>query len=328
MKRKGFIRMFAALLLVMTVLCAWTGCGEGKTAPSLCDALDQTAAQILETTQAPAYGAVHGEWAVLGLARWEGEVPPEWFDSYYEQLETYVQSCHGVLHEKKYTEYSRVVLALTAIGKDPSNVAGYNLLTPLADFEQTVFQGINGPVFALLALDSGNYEIPDNAVGTTQATRALYVDDILSKELSTGGWSFAGGEAEVDITAMVLQALAKYRDRQEVADAVERGLTLLSEQQNKHGGYTAYDAESSETIAQVIVALTELGISVEDPRFVKNGNTLLDRLLDFQAEDHGFKHLPDSESDALATEQAFYALVALNRAEQGKPSLYSMAQAG
>ena len=77
-------------------------------------------------------------------------------------------------------------------------------------------------------------------------------------ELPGGGWSFAGGDAETDITAMALQALAKYRDRQDVADAVERGLTVLSQQQEENGGFVAYDSESSESIAQVIVALTVL----------------------------------------------------------------------
>ena len=198
-------------------------------------------------------------------------------------------------------------------------------MLPLADFEQTVFQGINGPIFALLALDSRNYEIPENVAGTTQATRELYIAYILDRELPGGGWSLAGGEAEIDITAMALQALAKYRDRQDVADAVDRGLAVLSERQNENGDYTAYDADSSETVSQVIVALTELGISVEDPRFVKTGNTLKDRLLDFLAEDNGVRHVPEGETDLIATEQAFYALVAIQRAEQGKTSLYDMA---
>ena len=134
----------------------------------------------------------------------------------------------------------------------------------------------------------------------------------------------SGGDAEADITAMVLQALAKYQDREDVAEATERALEVLSEQQNEEGGYTAYDVESSETISQVIVALTELGISIDDERFVKNGRTLEDRLLDFRAEDGGFKHVLDGESDMIATEQAFYALVALDRAEQGMPSLYRL----
>jgi prenyltransferase beta subunit len=109
-----------------------------------------------------------------------------------------------------------------------------------------------------------------------------------------------------------------------VQKAVERGLNYLSQQQNVNGGFADGNGETSEAIAQTIVALTELGISLEDSRFVKNGNTLEDALLRFQMEDGSFSHLMDSDTDVLATEQAFYALVAIDRMEQGKTSLYSM----
>ena len=132
------------------------------------------------------------------------------------------------------------------------------------------------------------------------------------------------GVSDPDITGMALQALAKYRDRQDVADAVERGLTVLSQQQEENGGFVAYDSESSESIAQVIVALTELGVSLTDSRFVKSGNTLVSRLLEFRTENGAFRHILDGEEDVMATEQGFYALVAVSRAEQGKSTLYTM----
>ena len=317
------IRRFTALLLIMILLSLSAGCGEERSAVSV----DDCAQALLENVSEPVYGSVSGDWVALGLARWGGNVPQQWYDTYYRAVEDYVVSSGGVLSDRKYTEYSRVILALTAIGKDPANVGGYNLLLPLADYEQTLFQGVNGPAYALLALDSGNYEIPVNVAGTTQATRQLYVDYLLSKEAPGGGWSLAGGEAEVDVTAMVLQALAKYRDRKDVADAVDRAVAFLSGQQNREGGYTSFGADSSESVAQVIVALTELGIPIDDARFVKKGNTLQDRLMEFATEEYGFQHLQDGEMNQIATEQAFYALVALYRAEQGMSSLYCMANA-
>ena len=280
--------------------------------------LADTASMLLENTKQPAYGTVGGEWLVFGLSRWNGEVPQEWYDSYYENVESYVKECKGVLDERKYTEFSRVIIALSAIGKNPADVAGYNLLTPLADFEQTTFQGINGPVYALLALDSGNYEIPQIETENTQATREMYIDYILNAESEGGGWSLAGGAAEADITAMVLQALAKYKDQQNVSEAIERAVAVLSEQQK--------DAQSSETFAQIIVALSELGISIDDERFVKDGHSLEERLLEFMTEDFSFQHVLEGEGDLLATEQAFYALVALQRVENGQPSLYRIAE--
>lgn len=335
MKRKVKIpKMFAALFFVMLML-TMTFCAdqtvraaEVSDKEALKESVEKTletcAEMLLSNVTEPVCGSIGGEWAVFGLARWGGDVPEEWFEGYYDRVETYVKSCDGVLHAKKYTEYSRVILALTAIGKDPSDVGGYNLLEPLADYEQTIFQGINGPIFALLALDSGNYEIPQNRAESTQADRDRYLECILNQQLADGGWALTGDQVDIDITAMALQALAKYQERPEVAEAVDRALLVLSEKQNENGGYVAYDAESSETISQVITALSELGIEVTDSRFVKNGKNLVDRLLEFQTEDGGFKHIQEKETDLMATEQAFYALVGLKRMLNEEASLYTM----
>ena len=292
----------------------------------LADTIDQTGEFLHSSVADPTFGSVGGEWLIMGLARSGLEISDEYYEIYFQNLCAYTAQQGGVLHAKKYTEYSRVILAVTAIGRDPADVGGFNMLQPLADFEQTVFQGINGPIFALLALDCGNYEIPENTVGSTQATRDLYVDYIINAQLENGGWSLMGGEAEIDVTAMALQALANYQDRKDVAEAVEKGLAVLSERQNDQGGYqyNAAESVSSESVSQVIVALAELGIALDDSRFVKNGNTLLDALMQFQQEDGGFSHLMDGETDLLATEQAFYALVAANRIAQGESSLYRM----
>ena len=324
-------------ILVLTLLFSLTACGKKEQDDNqtvsieqqkevLADTIDQTGEFLHSSVADPTFGSVGGEWLIMGLARSGLEISDEYYEIYFQNLCAYTAQQGGVLHAKKYTEYSRVILAVTAIGRDPADVGGFNILQPLADFEQTVFQGINGPIFALLALDCGNYEIPENTVGSTQATRDLYVDYIINAQLENGGWSLMGGEAEIDVTAMALQALAKYQDRKDVAEAVEKGLAVLSERQNDQGGYqyNAAESVSSESVSQVIVALAELGIALDDSRFVKNGNTLLDALMQFQQEDGGFSHLMDGETDLLATEQAFYALVAANRIAQGESSLYRM----
>lgn len=288
------------------------------------DPVEACAQALLNLVSEPGYGSVGGEWSVIGLNRWGGALPANWTEDYWQALTAYVQDCGGVLDTRKYTEYSRVILALTAIGKNPAEVEGYNLLAPLADYEQTVFQGLNGPAFALLALDSGNYEIPQNQVGSTQATRELYLDYILDMESPAGGWGLTGSEPDVDITAMVLQALAKYQEQDAVAAVTERALEYLSTQQNEQGSFTSHDVQCSESVSQVILALAELGISLEDSRFVKNGNTLLDALLQFQTAEGGFSHLQGDELNLLSTEQALCALVSVMRTEQGEPSLYRM----
>ena len=304
-----FQRFWAAVLaLVMAV-----GMAVPAAAASPEDALAATAKVIQKTVPDPQVGSIGGEWAIIGLARGGYAVP----SGYYANVLDYVRACGGVLHSRKYTEYSRVILALTAIGKDPTDVGGYDLTAPLEDFDKTVWQGINGPIWALIALDSGNY---------TCAVRQKYIDHILSKELAGGGWALSGTKADADITGMALQALAKYQDQPAVKAATARALTRLSKMQNTDGGYATMDEDNCESTVQVLVALCELGIDLQDERFVKNGNTVMDGLLEYYVSGGGFSHVKNggSGNDGMSTEQGFYALVAAARAESGQSSLYRM----
>lgn len=287
--------------------------------------VNDTADHIYKTVQSPQVGSTGGEWAVLGLARSGADIPAEYFENYYRTVEDYVSGHKGVLHERKYTEYARVVIALTAIGKDPANVAGYNLLTPLGDFKNTVRQGINGPVWALVALDSGGYEMPENTAAEIQATREMYVKYILENQLGDGSWALSGEASDVDVTAMVLQALSKYRDNENVSAAIESALERMSDMQSETGGFSSWGTENSESCVQMIVALSELGISFDDPRFVKNGKTVLDALGTYYVPGGGFRHTKDGDGpNQMATEQALYALAAAKRFIDGEDSLYSM----
>lgn len=296
-------------------------------ASSVQSEMQGSAAYMVSAVKAPEVGSIGGEWAVIGLARSGYAVPKDYFDNYYVNVEKYVKSCNGVLHERKYTEYSRVILALSAIGRDPSKVAGYNLLTPLGDFEKTIWQGLNGPIWALIALDSGNYEIPKNPAAKTQATRQLYIDEIIKNQNKDGGWALTDtADSDVDITAMALQALAKYQDQKAVKATTDKALTYLSNVQDSKGGYASWGTTNVESVAQVIVALCELGISLDDSRFVKSGHTLTENLLSFRQSNGGFYHVLDGSdgNNQMSSEQGFYALVAIDRAANGQNSLYRM----
>ena len=265
--------------------------------------------------------AFGSEWLVIALARSGRDVP----DSYYDSVVKAVQSAKGQLSDKKSTEYARTILALTAIGKDPTDVGGYDLLARLADMDDVTYQGINGAIFALLALDSGKYDVPAAAEGGTQVTRDGLVAYILAQQLSDGGWALSGTSADPDVTAMALQALAPYRTGDETVDAaVDKGVQLLSDMQLSDGGYSSWGTLNSESCAQVLIALATLGIDpVSDSRFVKNGLTVLDALLAY-AVSGGFRHTVDGEADAIATEQALCALTAYARLLDGKTALYDM----
>ena len=318
--------LLLALVLALGLVVQTQAAGS---TPSLSQALTGTAQYVYETVKAPQVGSIGGDWAVLGLARSGYTVPAQYYRDYSAAVEAYVKACNGVLHEKKYTEYSRVILALSSIGKDARDVAGYDLTKALGDYDQTVWQGVNGPIWALLALDCRNYPMPQNPQAKTQATRQMYVDDILACQLPDGGWNLTKtGTADPDLTAMALQALAKYQDQAKVKQAVSQGLTCLSRLQNPDGTFSSEGVANGESCAQVMIALGELGISLEDARFVKNGRTLLDGLLTFYRPGQGFVHAAaGGGANQMACEQALMALAGLQRAQSGQNSLYQMSDA-
>lgn len=305
----------AVLILVLTLSCTVSAFAADQT--DLEKRINQTINYLQKTVKEPQISSVGGEWTVIGLARSGVKVPAAYFTDYYEIVEKEIREKEGILHSRKYTEYSRVSLAMMAIGAEPSDVGSYDILKPLLDTEKVLYQGINGPVWALIALNNSPYAKND--------VYQRYVDVILAKQLSDGGWNLSGsGNADPDVTGMVLQALAGYQEQPFVIEATEKALSCLSQLQDEKGGFTSYDMNNSESIVQVIVALGELGIPLEDARFVKNGNTLLDALFTYQNRDGSFSHTGDGNSNLMATEQGLYGMVSAWRNMTGKSSLYDM----
>ena len=280
----------------------------------------KTTGEYLESLGTPSVGSIGGEWMVVGLAR-SGRTVPE---GYYANAVSYISEKideNSRLHKAKSTDNARLILALTAMGIDASNVEGFNLPAGLTDLEYVQKQGINGPIWALIAFDSGNYPIPKGTV-----TRENLIATILAAQLADGGWALSGTAADSDMTGMALQALAPYyKSNAQVAKAVDKALDTLSAMQREDGSYASVDGPSSESIAQVIVALTALGIDPDtDARFVKNDNSVLNALLAYYVEGGGFRHTLDGELDGMATEQAYYALTAYFRFLEEKTALYDM----
>ncbi|OME32599.1 S-layer protein, partial [Paenibacillus odorifer] len=300
--------------------------------------IQNTAAFLQKTVTNPVISSVGGDWTVFGLARSGVKVPDSYYTKYYANVEATLKEKSGKLHSVKYTEYDRVILALTSINKNIDKVAGYNLLEPLADFDTVIKQGINGPVFALIALDSNHYDIPVVKDVKTQTTREMLIDYILGREISGGGWALGSNAtaADPDITGMVIQGLTPYyKTNAKVTAAVDRGIAWLSKTQTADGGFASWESTNSESIAQVIVALTGLGIDPhKDSRFIKNGHSAVDALLSFAAPEGGFYHVKQGgvgnggaqpgEVDLMATDQAMYALVSYDRLVNGQTRLYDM----
>lgn len=271
-------------------------------------------------------GVFGSEWVIIGLAR-SGRLDAKTAEAYKQAAAEYVAAVGSPkLHKSKCTDTVRVILALTAIGADVTNVGGYNLLEGLTEMDYVKKQGNNGPAWALIAFDSGSYAIPTAEDPAKQVSREVLVDDILSAQCADGGWGLSGAVSDLDVTAMILQALAPYTKDKRVQNAVENALTYLSDAQAEDGGFVGYGVSSSEICAQMMVALTALGIDpVKDSRFIKNGKTIVDKLCSFALDGGGFCHILDMpKADGVATEQGYYALVAYERFLTGKSSLYDM----
>ena len=273
------------------------------------------------------------EWEIIDLARY-GYTNVPMYETYYASVEEKVKETGAIIHKDKVTENERTILALTALGVDCTDVAGYNILEPLYDETYVTKQGINGVVFGLLAIDAAN--APDSLEEDGTNIREFLVQRILEAELAAGGWAFYGSATDPDMTGMAIQALAPYYDTNtDVKEAVDRALDKLSGMMTDDAGYESWGSVNSESAAQVVTALSALGIDADtDPRFVKNGISVLDNLISFKDEaTGGVRHIKTDQNgnvygeNAMATQQGTYALVAYYRYKHGMPALYDMSDA-
>ena len=228
---------------------------------------------------------------------------------------------------KRATDYAKYILILTALGEDPTNWKGINMCDKLSDFDFASKQGINGIVYTLLAFDSKNYSIPKSESGIEQTTREKLISAILDAQLKDGGWAFFGDVFEPDMTGMAIQALAPYYNKNsDVTRSVDRALILLSEKQNNDGTYTSYGEPNCENSAQIIIALSALGIDADkDERFIKDGNSALDGLKSFWNNDSSsFSHTLNHEKNVLSTVQSYEALCAYKLFLDNQEPFYSL----
>lgn len=267
-------------------------------------------------TLTPQIGSVGGEWLVLGLAR-SGAFNGEKRAEYLEKAAAYVQAVGSDrLHRHKSSDNSRLIVALSAAGKDARAIGGYDITAPLNDFAYVSRQGLNGVIWALIALDTCDY--PCQA-----GVREQLLEALLTAQHSDGGWGLDETVTDPDLTCMAIQALAPYRFYDTAMQrAINSALSWLAEKQGANG--TLYDAFSPESCAQMIVALSTLGVDCQDDsRFCVKSKTVLDSLMQY-AVDGGFAHTIGMEYNQMATEQAFYAMTAYKRWTAHASALYDM----
>lgn len=233
-------------------------------------------------------------------------------------IEEHVKSENGIF--SKSTDIAKILMAAKIAGMNPNNVGGYDLLNSLFQFRDMRRQGVNASIFALLTFDALNVEIPAESINT----REKLIAAILDFQNKDGGFSLSVlGESNQDLTAMALTSLAKYKDQPIVKAAIESGLSYLSKLQQKDGGFSYQGVRSSETISQVVIALSTLSIGLDDSRFTKEEGNLLSALLSFR-KSGGFSHTLGGDKDDLATRQAAMALTAYSRHMEGQSGFYDL----
>ncbi|MCL6610368.1 MAG: Ig-like domain-containing protein [Peptococcaceae bacterium] len=269
-------------------------------------------------------GAPGTDWAAFAL-----NAVGEDLNTYVTNGGTYLDNLEARVKEPGYlglmTDYERTVIGVVSAGGDPANFAadvngenGMNLLEKIYNYP-SLGQGINAAVFALVALDAANADIPANAVHSRESLISFILNNRVKE-----GWSYGGSEPDPDMTGMALYALAPYRDRPAVKEAGEAAIQWLSEAQDEDGTLKSWGTKNSESISQAIMGVTAWGVDPQGPMFTKQNGNLVTGLLGFYFEDSGmFGHLYGTPDPAMATDQGLEALAALQRyTEKGYSDIF------
>lgn len=302
-------------------------------------------------------GSTAGDWAAIGIGR-SGYADD--YNAYLAVTAAYISKSYqenGYLDRTKATEWQRIGLAVLSAGGDPVSIGEDQEGKPVDLVADGSYnrgkvmalgtQGTNGLIFGLLLMDSMRYDIPADAADTREGL----LEKIISSQIKDGGFNLTSidQQSDVDMTAMALQALAPYYNSEKtyryvqqgtkqdqvksVRQVVEEALQFLSSSQQESGGFKSWGSENSESCSQVLIALTSLGIDPgNDQRFIKNGNTVIDGLMQCHMEEGGFIHSKEydeenpnadpDKSNTMASDQALCALTALCRYYGGMRNLY------
>lgn len=294
-------RKISVCLAAVFVIGSLTACGGGEV--NIDKEIEAAVQFVYSANPSPSVGSVGGDWAVKGIAESgeESEEIQEYFDVYYDDVRARMKRKEGVLDEEYYTTYARVTIGIDAIGQDPTNVEGYSLIEPLDDYEMVTGQGVNAAIFALIA---------SNLAEVTLENEEAYLDFIID---TLEDKKLYGDAATSDYAAMAIEALSFYQDDPEAKEMMDKCVEGLAEVQQSDGGYN-----NCEATAEAIIALCCAGINpLEDERFIKEGNTVLDGLLEYKAKT-GYLHIKDGETvDNMASEKALLALDSLKLAAEG-----------
>lgn len=310
------IKTLAAVIVLGFALCA---CSQGSTESkqeetqkiqeiskqgnvSMEDTISETAEGLVSDNPSPSLSSVGGDWLVMGVKLSGIEAPEKYFDYYYDNIRVEVKRNKGVLSEDRYTEYARLIIVLSSIGKDFTDIEGYDMRPYLDDREKVEAQGPSAAAFALIAANKGKFALENE-------------EDYIEFILEESPEAMMGDIVLTDYISMGAEALSYYAERDDVKEYLENAVEILMNEQKDSGAMN-----NCESTAECIIALTQMGIDPKaDERFIKDGNTLYDGLMSFYLGNGKFMHDEDSNSaDAMAAEHALLAMDAIKLSGEGK----------
>ncbi len=261
-----------------------------------------TKQELLEHEVAANMGDGISEWYVVALSRYQNGLD---FSSCVQSLDSYITA-----QNLRATDKQRIAIAYTVMGV-------YNDFV-VATLKNTIGSlGIMSYIYGLILTDCGSYT-------NTTCSREDILDMLLSLQNNDGGWALTGTVSDVDVTAMAVQAMARYNDYAKVKISIDKALSFLSQRQKSDGDFQSYGTPNAESTAQVMMALNALNINYKtDKRFIKNGKTVYDGMMKYQCTDGGFSHIVGTKSNAMATVQILCALVSIQHYEKNLPSFFA-----
>ena len=330
----AFANLLVLIVLIgsggLSTASASTTKGESTELSRVTDVIQKTRTIIL--TKYDSFSSVNlfgigNEWTLMGLARDDIQTQDPLYERYYNDAVTKVTAAQGTFPNSSPTDYAREIIALTALGYDPTDIGGYNLFTGISNYKALVNQGVNSMSFALIAATlEPDFDFVGTGNAETDVTKARLVGGIISKQQDTGLWF-----SDPDRTSMALQALAQVQGTDLDADgavtaAINKGVLALKDRQNADGSYSSWNMKNSSSSAQVLTALSQLGISPTSAGFTKGGRTVVDDVLSYFIDGAGFgyQHGDGYRYNGMANEQCYYALIAYRRYLQGENRLYDM----
>ena len=308
----------AAIIIVAFTL-VLAGCGGksgGSGSTDIDTVMKESAEFLIEEVEVDSLDAMGGGWIPLAVKQSKTDAADDaYYEAYYDSVRAAAKSGKGVLSKDRPTSNERVSINLVAMGKDPTDVEGYDLMKIVDDYDRIKAQGLNAEIYALISSDCAGYELKN---------RKKYLKDIVESQFDDGAFGMDENHPDADMTGMALQALAPYVFKgkgdveaatHEMAlgaeygaqEAVDKALEWLSEKQGEDGSYG-----NCESTAQVILGVGMIGKDpLKEEALIKDGKTLYDGLMVYR-EGKGFCHAReenvDAEAEVLATEQALMAL--------------------